>query len=157
MLNGVCFASERPCEINLKEGRLHSEKGMSISYPSGWGLYCLNGIRVPKEIVMTPAEKLDAQLVLKEQNAEIRREIVKKIGLLRLLKELNAKTIDAWKNYELLMLDLGDGRNRPYLKMINPSTRTIHVEGVEPGIKTVRHALAWRNGLEKFIEPIQLS
>ena len=33
-------------------------------------------MRVTKELVETPAEKIDPQLVMKETNAEVRREIV---------------------------------------------------------------------------------
>jgi hypothetical protein len=50
--------------------------------------------------------------------------------------------------YDLILLDLGDGRERPFLKMRNPSLEDVyHIEGVPPGIKTVREALNWRNGM----------
>ena len=49
---------------------------------------------------------------------------------------------------------MNDGRIRPYLKMINPSTNDIHFEGVHPQCNTVESALAWRNGIDgKWIEP----
>jgi hypothetical protein len=48
-----------------------------------------------------------------------------------------------------LLLNLGDGRNRPYLKMINPSIGTYHIEGVHPECKTVKEALIWRNQSEE--------
>ncbi|MCY3018341.1 MAG: hypothetical protein NTW87_04815 [Planctomycetota bacterium] len=48
-----------------------------------------------------------------------------------------------------LLLDLGDRRMRPYLKMLNPSIGTWHVEGVTPSCTTVLEALAWRNGTDQ--------
>lgn len=142
----VAFVCAGPSRIHLnKEENLHNEKGMAIEWKSGWGLYFLNGVGVEEELVLTPAEKLDPVILLKEKNAEVRREMVRKIGIERICQKLDAKVIDKEGDYELLLLDLQDGRQRPYLKMKNPSIDTIHIEGVAPDIKTVRDALAWRN------------
>ena len=88
---------------------------------------------------------------MKEKNAEVRREIVRKIGIERVCQKLNAKVLDKSLNgiYELLNLDLGDGRSRPYLKMRNPSIKTYHLEGVPIEIDTVEKALNWRNQSEE--------
>ena len=120
----------------------------------------LNGVKVPKEIVLTNWDKLDPKMVLTEKNVEIRREIVRKIGMERIIEKLGAKVID--KNvktidginheYELLMVDIGFGKKCPYLKMINPSIGTYHVEGVHPDCKTVNDALEWRNGTKETPE-----
>ena len=139
-----------PKKIHLKNNKLHNENGMAIYWPDGWGLYLLNGVRMSKDIVMTPADKLDCKLILKEKNAEIRKEIVKKIGVDRVIKELNTEIIDKHNDYQLLLLDLQDGRKRPYLKMINPSTGDIHIEGVHPDCKTVRQAINFRWGGESI-------
>ena len=149
--------SEKPTKIKMKNMILHNENGMAVEYSDGFGVYSLNGVRVTKEIVETPAEQLDPQLILKEQNAEIRREIVRKIGIERVCQKLGAKTIDKKYGYELVGLSLGDNRIRPYLKMINPSTNTFHLEGISPEIKTIDQALTWRNRLEKFEEPVTLT
>jgi len=143
---GVVFISEKPKAIHWKNKMLHNELGLAVEYPDGYGLYCLNGVNVPKEIVLTPAEKLNADLVLKEKNAEVRREVVRKIGIERVCTKLNSKTIDVDGDYQLLVLDPGDNNRRPYLKMLNPSIGVYHVEGVPPEIKTVEEALKWRNG-----------
>lgn len=152
--DNICLASERPIEMHLNTaGDLHRDGGPAMLYADGFSLFCLNGVHVPEEIVFTPSEKLSADLVLKEKNAEIRREIVRKIGAVRICKELGAETVDKWKEYELLLLDLKDGRKRPYLKMKNPSIDAVHIEGVHPDCKTVKDALAWRNGMKEFVEP----
>ena len=70
---------------------------------------------------------------------------------------LGAKTIENKYGYELLCIDIGDGRGRPYLKMTNPSVGTVHIEGVHPDCKTVESALNFRNNLESYAAPIQLS
>jgi hypothetical protein len=72
----------------------------------------------------------------------------------RVCQKLDAKVLDKQGNYELLNLNLGENRIRPYLKMINPSTGTFHIEGVEPKIKTVVEALNWRNQTEETPEII---
>ena len=113
----------------------------------------LNGVRVPKELVTTKAEDLDPHIITQERNAEVRREIVRKIGIERVCDKLEAKVVDRWENYELLMLDIGGKDERsnprvyPYLKMKNPSIGVYHLEGVAPIIKTVQQALLWRNGM----------
>jgi len=47
----------------------------------------------PKDIVMKRSRELDASLIISEENGGVRRELVRKIGLDRVLKELNAKVL----------------------------------------------------------------
>jgi hypothetical protein len=155
----AAFVCAGPSKVVLnKDNNLHCETGMAIEWPSGWGLYFLNGVAVDDNIVTTPAEKLDPKLILTEKNAEVRREIVRKIGIERLVQKLGAKTLDKWEDYELLQIDKVEGMvNKPlYLKMKNPSIGTWHVEGVPPTIKTCQEALSWRVGGIKW-EPNQLT
>lgn len=144
---GICFICDRPILISKKGVRLHNEKDMALKYKDGYGLWYLNGVEVPSKIVTTPAAELDAKLILKEKNAEVRREIVRKIGIDKVCHDLGSKSIDKKGDYELLLLDMGDGRKRPYLKMKNPSLEGVyHVEGVPPNCLTVDAALEYRNG-----------
>ncbi len=150
--------SEKPEKISVdKAGKIHCDNGPCVLYRDGFSVYGLNGVRVTKEIVETPANKIPAEWILKEKNAEVRRELVRKIGTERLCKDLNAESVDKMDGYELLMLDLKDGRKRPYLKMKNPSIDVVHIEGVHPDCKTVKQALAWRNNTEKYIKPMELT
>lgn len=154
-----CLASERPIEMHLNNPggniipSLHKDLGPAILYADGFSLYYLNGVEMPQEIVETPADKLDPKIILREKNVEIRREIVRKIGINRICEGLNAKCIDKKEDYELLLLDLGDGRRRPYLKMKNPSIDAEHIEGCHPDCDTVEKALAWRNSLKTYKKP----
>jgi hypothetical protein len=69
------FVCAGPSKVNLnKDNNLHCESGMAIEWPSGWGLYFLNGVAVDDAVVTTPAESLDPNLVLTEKNAEVRRD-----------------------------------------------------------------------------------
>jgi hypothetical protein len=95
--------------------------------------------------------------ITKEPNADVRREIIRKIGAAQLLKVLDYKVIDSFEGYELITFDIGDGRVRPFLKMQNPSMDLTHVEGVRPGISAVKEALCYRNGLESYTAPLALS
>jgi hypothetical protein len=152
--NTHVFCCERPDAIEKKEdGSLHCESGPAISFRDGVQIFFLNGVKVTKELVMTPAMELDPGIILREDNAEVRREIVRKIGVERMCEKLNAEVIDKGKDHagqpcELILLDIGDGNKRPYIKLINPSIGTYHVEGVETGIDTVEKALTWRNGTD---------
>ena len=143
----IIFVCEKPCKLYLNnQGQLHKDGAMALEYSDGYGLWMLNGVKVTQELIETKAEDLDPSIILKEQNAEVRREIVRKIGIERVCQKLKTKTLDIDGEYELMLLDLGDERQRPYLKMRNPSIQTYHIEGVEPNIKTVDEALNWRNG-----------
>jgi len=171
MREGTAYVSVKPMLVARNaSGDLHSETGPAIAWRDGYEEYFLNGVAVGKELVMTPPEKLDAKMILKEENAEVRREIVRKIGIDIVCQKLDAKVLDRKEVkysqehtpgaaneaagitatdvnsvYELLSLDLGDGTHRPYLKMLNPSIGVWHVEGVHPDCKSVDDALKWRN------------
>ena len=170
MFTDVVIFTNKPTQIHLKNNVLHNENGPSISYSDGFSIYSLNGVQVTKQIVMTPVDEFDTKMLLKEENAEIRREIVRKVGILKVLEDLNAKVLDSktvtikasketietaklhgitvpetrQEEYELLNLEIRPGDFRPYLKMKNPSIGTFHVEGVGPECKTVDDALKFR-------------
>ena len=151
----ICWITERTSRVCRDEqGQVHRDAGPAVAYRDGWSIFALHGVRVPRALVMTPAERCDArEWVINQPNAEIRREAVRKIGIERICMELGATRIDRrGDEYELLLLDLGDGRRRPYLKMRNPSIGVWHVEGVAPEITTVEGALRWRNGTDRTPE-----
>ena len=58
---------------------------MALRYSDGYGLYCLNGIRVPEYLAMTPESSLDIDFFNKEKNADIKTEFVRKFGVDRML------------------------------------------------------------------------
>jgi hypothetical protein len=143
----IYIASEKPVEVHWKNRLLHNDNGPAIRFRDGYSYYALNGVRVDRKIVETPANELDPELAIREGNVEVRMEIIRKIGIERFIYKLGAETIDKWEDYELLDLSehFRNIRIMPrYLKMKNPSTGTWHVEGVPPRIKTCKEALEWR-------------
>jgi len=127
---------------------------MAVAFPDGWGIWAWHGIRVTEQIILRP-ESLTPEQIATESNAQVRQVMVERIGIERVCQMFNAVCLDKQGTYELLSLDLGDGRKRPYLKMINPSIGVWHVEGVVPTVKTVQEALNFRNGLtEKQIDDV---
>ena len=174
--------SERPVAIqwnNDNPPRIHGDGKPAVEFRDGWKIWALNGVRVPQHIAEKPAAELDPSLILTEQNVDVRREIVRKIGIERALVELGTNILDSastisgdgrFYDYELVTLDLQDGRNRPYLKFKNASLDDVwHIEGVPPncracpvhrrehcplqdgsGCDTVAKALYFRNGTDEM-------
>ena len=154
MFEEICFISDFPKEINLNsDGRLHNIEAGALIYRDGYELYSLNGIRMEKEKAMLKPEEMTKELILNEKNADIRREHVRKLTGQRMIEILQPKVLDEKYGYELLAIDLGDNRVRPFLKMTNPSIDTVHIEGVRPECRTVEDAINFRNTMERFSLP----
>jgi hypothetical protein len=146
----VCVVAERPTAVaNLRRGQLHCDHGPVIRFRDGFSLWYLHDVPVPWWLVELPEGEIDPRWLVTISNADVRREFIRKIGIDRVCYSLKAQCVDQYGNYELLLLDLGDRRRRPYLKMLNPSIGTWHVEGVAPSCTTVLEALAWRNGTDQ--------
>ncbi len=148
----VCNRPSRICRNS--KGELHNETGMSTQWRDGWGIYSLNGITVSKEIVETPAEKLNPELALKEKNADVQREIIRKIGADRILLKSNAKKLDIYKDnktgltYTLFHMRLNDNIDRKYLYFEHASMKGIfYAKPVPPEAEKSLHAFAWTRGL----------
>ena len=145
------FACDRPDRIEMSGTQLHSATGPAIRFRDGYGVWALHGVRVPRDVVETDGEKMDAgwlrEHFLAEKNAQVRAEIARKVGAGLLCSRLGAREIESRDGYTLLLLDIGDHRARPYLRMRNPSVPTLeHIEGVHPDCDTISKALTWRNG-----------
>ena len=143
--NKLCWVSERHCKLHRNpDGQLHNDEEMALAYPDGWGIYALNGVLMQPEHVLTRAEDLDPGLILSETNVDIRRELLRKIGIERFLVKAEHQTLDKVGNYELLSIELLGIKGAKFLKMLNPSMGVWHVEGVHPSCQTVEHAINWR-------------
>jgi hypothetical protein len=136
----VGFMGERPTELHRDEqGRLHSETGMAIQYPDGWGFYSIHGVGVPEWVVMRPdlitVEKIDA-----EENAEIRRVLIERMGPGEYLFKTAAKVIDDDVSHGLPRALLCDKYGNRYLYGSDNSTGRIYTMPVDPESKTCRQA-----------------
>jgi hypothetical protein len=145
-LDTVCIVCQPPTIIKKNANGLHCEDGPALSYNGDNEIYALNGVVMDKKYILTPAEQLKSVDILKETNVEVRRELIRKVGIERMLEVLPHKVMGIKNNYELLSIQLSDTiPDARYLKMKNPSIGVFHLEGVDPTIKTVDEALAWRN------------
>jgi hypothetical protein len=153
-LDEACIVCQPPTILKTNERGLHSENGPAVSYGGDNELYALNGTVMKKEYVLTPAEQIDPLDVLRESNVDVRRELLRKVGIERMLQALPHTLLDKVDNYELYNIDLSQGlsdvnsdnlNNARFLKMLNPSIGVYHMEGVAPGTATVAEALKWRN------------
>jgi hypothetical protein len=155
----IFFYSDKPIKCHWKGRRLHNENGMAVEYADRWGWYALNGVVMKPEYVLTPAEKLRPDIILKETNVDIRRELLRKIGVQRMLSY--GEEIDSMGSYKLVdMSPVFTGiRYAPHLLMKNPSVDdTWHLEGIGPECHTVQEAINWRAGnVEVEWSPAQLS
>ncbi len=147
------FISDKPTEIHFKNKLLHNDGGLSVAFSDGTGLYNLNGVPVTKEIAETPGEKLNPELILNEQNVDVQREIIKKIGADIVLKKLNAKCIDEWIDpntnckYELMHLKV-NSLDRLYMYYEHASIiGYFYAQPVPPETKKAMHGRAWQIGL----------
>jgi hypothetical protein len=148
---GAVICTEKPEIISMVNGRLHADGGPAVRYPDGFSVWSLWGVRIPQWLAETPADKLDAQEILKLQNAEHRRVAIRKMGVERMYQNLNAEVLDAENEYQLMKLHFEGEPIGPYLKMACPSTGRIYVEcvgrddsGFDPKIKTVKQAIEQR-------------
>ena len=161
----VVIFSEKPIEVHRNsQNRLHKDGSAALSYADGYSLYSLNGIRVDEATAKLKPSEVTKEIILNQKNADIRREIVRKVGIEKAVEILGAEVVDTYESpvggkYELLLIDYDLQRGkRPFLRMKNPSMDNVsHIEGVRPGTKTVKEALCYRNGLEEFKEPIFLT
>jgi leucine-rich repeat protein SHOC2 len=95
--------------------------------------------------------------LLDEDNAEIRRILIAQVGYEKICEELNAITIDTWREYTLLRIDdcekftvyipYPDLKTEPMvlLKMTCPSTAHIHILRVPPEMVSAQEAITWVN------------
>lgn len=157
-LDTLCVVCQPPTIIKKNNLGLHCEDGPALSYNGANEIYALNGVTVPKELVMTPAEELSLDFFKKEKNADIKAEFVRKFGVERMLDF--GKLVDSYKNYDEKTHDwwyrseyeLHDMKNlfgvdyQPYLKMLNQTTGIWHVEAVSPQCRTLKDAIKERFG-----------
>ena len=102
----------------------------------------------------------NSQWLLDEDNAEIRRVLMTRLGYEQICSDLKAITIDTWREYNLLEInnvervyeyesDSDFGRIVPgsmkLLKMTCPSTAHIHILRVPPQMTSAEASIVWIN------------
>jgi len=143
----IAIVCDRPCEIrwNHNKTRIHNDGGMAVKFRDGWGVWALNGVRVPQWLAETEANQINPRKFAEIENAEIRREFVRKVGVERIAQHCGAELLDTMGGYQLIRIDLGGETGAwPYLKMRNPSIGVWHLECVGRECQTVQQAINFR-------------
>jgi hypothetical protein len=134
MLNGICFAAERPTHLNRDgAGDLHCEVGPSIAYPSGWSWWHWHDIRVPQEVIEMP-ERITLDSIHDARRPELRRIMIERYrsgdrvhGVAAYLRDADARRLDRDPRFGTLWhLDSGD--EAPTL-MVEVTNRSPEADG----------------------------
>ncbi|MBF0345996.1 MAG: hypothetical protein HQL06_17440 [Nitrospirae bacterium] len=148
LLKNQAIISKPPVEIHIGENNLlHNDHGPALKFPDGFSVYALHGVLMPPNIVMLPRNHIDPTLLFDDSlGVDVRREIVRKIGVERVYRMVDITVVDSWNGYELLDINITpiniSGR---FLKMKDKSTGVFYIEGVPPKILTCKKALEWRS------------
>lgn len=156
--DGIVVVSRKPVKAHRGIGDRPSKDGSpAFEWADGYGIYMLNGVKVPEWVVMTPAKKITAKQYFSESNVEVKREIYRKIGEVQFLKITKAKLVHQTKGenpYKLYYSDLGVDTPTNFLLMKNPSVKGLwhcEVVGTDGKMKKVQEALNFR--AQKLLQP----
>ena len=90
-----CFVSLPPTEIYLDdENELHNENGPAIRYKDGVEMYCIHGVRVPKNVITEPQNQTIDE-ILNESNQEVKRIRITRYGWGKFLEKTQARIVDS--------------------------------------------------------------
>ncbi|MCP2730411.1 DUF6745 domain-containing protein [Limnofasciculus baicalensis] len=146
----TCIVCERPIKLSRDRDRtIHAEAEVALLFADEYSLYLHHGVVIPKKYGQLHPESWQAEWLLTENNAEVRRVLLEGIGYDRICQELEATAVDSWREYTLLRIDefIDDNDGMPVflLKMTCPSTGFIHALRVPPDITSARNAIRWVN------------
>lgn len=159
MNKDFCLSCARPVTLLRDDrGRLHSDAGMAIAWPDGWGLWMIHGVRVTEQIVMNP-ETLTVAQIQGENNAEVRRVMIERFGADRYITERGMRPIahdetfgtlyespltDQWPSARIIRVinrsPEPDGTFKPYWLDVNGD----HYNGDAGRIPQAAVASTWR-------------
>ena len=102
----VCTVCDRPRILSVdSEYRLHAEGEPAIQFADGYSLYANHGVILPEKYGAVRPEQWQAQWLLEEDNAELRRVLIQGIGYARICQDLDAVELDSFAEYTLLRID----------------------------------------------------
>jgi hypothetical protein len=160
-----CLVSDFPEILRVNSrNQPHAEFGPSHRWRDGWSIWHLNGVKVDQWMAESHPDDMDARRVLQIKNVDQRRECIRRMGMERIIGQLDPKVLDTERRevggeYRLLAVDMNHGEPWRFLQMVNQSTGAVHVEAVPRECGTVRQALNWRRAqnIDRDWFPIQLT
>lgn len=90
----------------------------AIGFADGYGIFSFQGVTLPPDMIVNP-EGLTAQRIMAEENAEVRRVMMRKFGEGRFVEEIGAAVIDRHDDYILYKADLPDDEPLVMVRMNN--------------------------------------
>ena len=145
-----CIISDRPERLLVDDqNRPHCEDGPFCRWRDGSELYSFHGTRVPAKVINHP-ETITAKQILAEENAEIRRVMIERVGMERFLTEAGAKCIHEHEMGDLFSIDLPGDPERVLrsVRVVDPSTGRTYFLRVPPNVKRADDAVAWTFGFD---------
>jgi len=136
--------SRRPIEVHWDNGVLHNDKGMSVKFADGWGIWTLRGVQVDEQIVMRPETQTIKQIT-DEQNQEVKAIRIERFGwedylLLTGAKAVDRRTNDIDGSKEVLWKT---PTGETALMCACPSTAKLFFLGVDNEVETCENAQAY--------------
>jgi hypothetical protein len=126
--------------------RLHADGKPAVQWSDWECYYFWHGTEIPQKYGAVLSLDWRSQWLLEESNAELRRVLIQGIGYDRIVQDLEAVELDAWREYSLLKIQADIDVEPIYLlKMTCPSTNHIHVLRVPPHLISAREAIRWVN------------
>lgn len=151
--DGVCFVCDRPDFIGKDtETRLHDENRAAVEFSDGWKMWYWHGVEVPEQVITTP-ETLTVTQIQQEQNAEIRRVMLERMGWDKYLSQSSAELIHADGYGDLYRAAIPGDEPLVMVKLINSTpepdgTYKPYLLRVPPDTQTAEAAVAWLGGFE---------
>jgi hypothetical protein len=151
VLQREIVAVPRP-DIRSEAGRLHASDGPAVLWPRGPRYFFWRGLQVPENIITRP---VSARRILDEENAELRRVLLERMGYEAFLRALKAKPVDQDEFGILYRAPLRLARE--HLAFVRVTNSTPEPDGsrresylrVPPTVRTAREAVAWTFGMSE--------
>jgi hypothetical protein len=142
---------ERPT-FDTEGGRLHCADGPAIRWPAGAGYFFWRGVEVPADVILFP-EAIRAGDVLREQNTELRRILLERMGPARFLRETGARPVHADECGRLYRIAAPGVEPIAFVEVTNSTpepdgTYKRYLLRVPP-VRTARAAVAWTFGMSE--------
>lgn len=147
------IVSERPEEIHTKlvdnnRRVLHNETGPAVRFRDGYYIWEVDGVRVTEKVVM---RQFNAKDIQDEQNAEVRRIMLRFYGEWKYIEEIGAKMVQEDHRGQLFRVEFKNDDPIVMCRVINSTpesdgSKNIYWIEVPPDITTCEQGIAWSFG-----------
>ena len=137
-----CIISDRPRVLTVdQQSRPHNSTGPFCRWADGTALYAWHGVRVPWWVIEHP-ERVTAAVIDQEENAEVRRAMIERIGWDVYLAQIGARPVQTDRYGALYQTEVDDARVgvvvvtnstpepdgsvKRYALLVSPEHRTAH-------------------------------